>query len=77
MDDLVAEFGGDLALELFDLLGAELGDLAAVEVDDVVVVGGVGDLVAGTAVFEGEAGLSEGQSVGIRFAEGAVQRVED
>ena len=25
----------------------------------------------------GEAGLSEGQSVGIRFAEGAVQRVED
>ena len=25
----------------------------------------------------GEAGLSEGQSVGIRFANGAVQRVED
>ena len=25
----------------------------------------------------GEAGLAEGQAVGIRFAEGAVQRVED
>ena len=42
------------------------------------------DLADGTEVVArlqnpatGEAGLSEGQSVGIRFAEGAVQRVED
>ena len=41
-------------------------------------------LVDGTEVVarlqspaSGEAGLSEGQSVGVRFAEGAVQRVED
>jgi hypothetical protein len=54
VDDVVAEFGGDLALEFLDLFRPEFGDLAGVEVDDVVVVGGVGDLVAGTAVFEGE-----------------------
>lgn len=42
------------------------------------------DLADGTEIVArlqspatGEAGLSEGQSVGIRFAEGAVQRVED
>ena len=54
MDDLVAKLGGDLALEVFDLLGPELGDLAADKVDDVVVVRGVGDFVAGPAVFQGE-----------------------
>ena len=55
VDDLVAELGGDFALELLDFLGPEFGDRAGVEVDDVVVVGSVGDLVSGSAVFEGEA----------------------
>ena len=55
VDDVVAKLGGDFALELLDLFRPELGDLAGVEVDDVVVVGGVGDLVPGAAVFEGEA----------------------
>ena len=54
VDDIVAKLGCDLPLEVLDLFRPELGDEAAVEVDDVVVVGGVGHLVAGPAVFEGE-----------------------
>lgn len=55
VNDIVAHLGSDLALELFDLVGAELGDLAGVEVDDVIVVRAVGDLEPCAAVFQGEA----------------------
>ena len=69
MDDVVAHLGGDLALELFDLVGAELGDLAGVEVYDVVVMGGVSDLEPCTAVFKGEA---EDDAFAFEDCEGAV-----
>ena len=55
MNDLVAQFCRDLALQLFDLLGPEFGDRAGVDVDDVVVMGSVRNLIPRATVFQGEA----------------------
>ena len=73
MDDVVAHFGRDFALQLFDLVRAEFGDLAGVEIDNVIVVGGVGDLEPRPAVFQREA---EDDAFAFEDREGSVDRGE-
>ena len=52
MQNLVAQFGGDLGLQTLDPVGAEFDDGAGFNVDHVVMVGGVGGFEPGRGTFE-------------------------